>query len=277
MAPRWAPKDGDVLFVAGVDWRYLSQAGLDGLPNPRINLVQGIRHARAGTELYGYLEKRAVRICVSQEVADAITATDRVNGPVFVIPNGVDMRMRGPAERLPSLPGAAAWAARMAKRTASLRPVGRDGITIIGYKRPELARALSHNLNQANLPHRLLDSFLPRREFLLALAGASVAVCLPYAEEGFYLPALEAMAAGCLLITLDCIGNRGFCRNGRNCVVVPPNPADLTAAVAQAVTLDARQRKLFRRHGKETVRRHSLAAERSKFHAILKDIRDIWG
>ena len=76
LAPRWAPKDGDVLFVAGVDWRYLSQAGLDGLPNPRINLVQGIRHAHAGTELYGYLEKRAVRICVSQEVADAITATD---------------------------------------------------------------------------------------------------------------------------------------------------------------------------------------------------------
>lgn len=277
MAPQWAPKDGDVLFVAGTDWRYLSEAGLDALPNPTINLVQGVRHADVGTELYGYLEKRAVRICVSQEVADAITATDRVNGPVFVIPNGVDMRMHGPAERLPGLADAAAGVARVAKRTALLRLAGQGGIIIIGYKRPELARALSHSLNQANLPHRLLDSFMPRHEFLLALAGASVAVCLPYAEEGFYLPALEAMAAGCLPITLDCIGNRGFCRNGRNCFIAPANPADLAAAVAQAVRLDALQRDLFRRHAKETVGRHSLAAERSKFHAILKDIRNIWG
>ena len=35
--------------------------------------------------------------------------------------------------------------------------------------------------------------------------------------EGFYLPALEAMALGSLVICPDCIGNRSFCLPGRNC------------------------------------------------------------
>ena len=36
---RWAPQAGDILFLVGFDWRYLSDGGYDGLPNPRINLI----------------------------------------------------------------------------------------------------------------------------------------------------------------------------------------------------------------------------------------------
>ena len=43
VAEGWEPERGDVLFVAGVDWRYLAENGLEELPNPRINLVQGVR------------------------------------------------------------------------------------------------------------------------------------------------------------------------------------------------------------------------------------------
>jgi len=35
--------------------------------------------------------------------------------------------------------------------------------------------------------------------------------------EGFYLPALEGMAVGTLVIFPDCIGNRSFCLSGYNC------------------------------------------------------------
>ena len=55
LAARWAPEAGDLLFLAGVDWRYLRSGGLEHLRNPRINLIQGVRHAEAGSELYGYL------------------------------------------------------------------------------------------------------------------------------------------------------------------------------------------------------------------------------
>ena len=77
MARRWEPADRDVLFLAGVDWRYLFGSGLEALANPRINLIQHVRHAHENTELHRYLSERAIRICVSQEVADAISATGR--------------------------------------------------------------------------------------------------------------------------------------------------------------------------------------------------------
>jgi glycosyltransferase involved in cell wall biosynthesis len=51
-------------------------------------------------------------------------------------------------------------------------------------------------------------------------------------HEGFCLPILEAMAAGCPVITTDSHGNRDFCRDGENCVVVPQ---DDDVALASAI------------------------------------------
>lgn len=51
-------------------------------------------------------------------------------------------------------------------------------------------------------------------------------------HEGFCLPILEAMAAGCPVITTDSHGNRDFCRDGDNCIIVPQ---DDHVALAQAI------------------------------------------
>ena len=56
-----------------------------------VRFFQHVRHVHEGTERYRYLAERAIRICVSQEVADAVTATGRAHGPVLTIPNGVDL------------------------------------------------------------------------------------------------------------------------------------------------------------------------------------------
>ena len=226
VAEGWEPERGDVLFVAGVDWRYLAESGLEELPNPRINLVQGVRHARAGTELHRYLAERAIRICVSQEVADAISATGRTQGPILTIPNGIELTPFEPAEE--SSPAG-----------FEARP---SAITIVGYKRPDLARGLSARLDAEGVEHRLITGFIDRDEFLDRLAGSRVAVCLPRAEEGFYLPALEGMALGCLVVTLDCVGNRGFCRHDRNCLVAEPDPDSLCAAAKRALAMPALER-----------------------------------
>ena len=85
----WKPETADVLFLAGTDWRVLQDRQLHS--QPIINLLQHPRHADAKNETRKYLRNRALRICVSQEVADAINATGEVNGPVFVIPNGIDL------------------------------------------------------------------------------------------------------------------------------------------------------------------------------------------
>ena len=259
-AARWEPGRRDVLFLAGVDWRYLAESGLESLPNPRINLIQGVRHAHEGTERHRYLAHRAIRICVSREIADAISATGRVEGPILTIPNGIDVQPTAPAE------GDLAAAHR-----ARPRP-----ITILGYKRPGLARALSRRLDEERIAHPPATEFLDRRRFLERLAESRVAVCLPFAEEGFYLPALEAMAAGCLVVTLDCIGNRGFCRHEENCLIVEPGLDSLFDVAKKALALPAPEREALLRRARDTAAGHSLDTERARFHAVLEDVDRLW-
>lgn len=255
-ASLWSPCADDVLFLAGVDWRYLTAGGFDSLPNPRVNLVQHVRHAHEGTELYGYLAHRAVRICVSQEVADAISGTGCVNGPVLAIPNGIET-------------------------LSAESPIGTGGaerrpVVIAGYKEPGLARAVADRLVAMGIEHLLLTEFLAREKFLEFLAGSRIAVCLPRAEEGFYLPALEAMASGCLVVTLDCIGNRGFCNHEANCLIAEPAADALAAAVQRALGLAAGQQQNLKVQAAATAREYSLDAERKRFHAVLRDIDRLW-
>ena len=259
-AQRWDPGSRDVLFLAGTDWRYLSSRGLGGLPNPRINLVQHVRHAHEGTELYGYLSERAIRICVSQEVSDAVSATGRARGPVVTISNGIDISLFEPA--------------------ADGSPAGFEArspaVMLAGYKRPDLARELAARLDAEGIEHRLVTDFLDRGRFLELLEGSRVAVCLPRAEEGFYLPALEAMATGCLVVTLDCVGNRSFCRHERSCLVAGPDPDSLTAAVRRALAMTRAARGRMHREARAIAERHSLEAERARFHAVLGAVDRLW-
>ena len=260
MAERWEPAGRDVLFLAGVDWRYLPGNGLETLANPRINLIQGVRHANEGTELFRYLSQRAVRICVSQEVADAISATGRTNGPVLTIPNGIDVA-----------PFDSEGGGSPAGFDERRRP-----ITIVGYKSPELARTLSERLDAANIEHLLISEFLDRSALLALLGESRIAVCLPLEREGFYLPALEAMALGCLVVTLDCIGNRGFCRHDENCLIAEHDPESLFRATKRVLAMSVPERERMHRQALDTAAGHSLDAERSRFHAILGDVDRLW-
>ena len=260
-ADRWAPGPHDLLFVAGVDWRYLDGERPPGSRQPPHQPRSArVRHAHEGTELYGYLSERAVRICVSREVAGAIIATGRTAGPVLTIPNGTDAPLCGAApDGVPA--------------GYETRPVA---VTIAGHKRPDLARALSGRLDAARVEHRLLTDFLDRDAFLALLAQSRVAVCLPRAEEGFYLPALEGMAAGAIVVTLDCIGNRGFCRHEDNCLVAGREPGSLLDETRRALALPGAERGRMHRQARATAAGHSLDAERARFQAILGDIDRLW-
>ena len=260
VAERWEPSGRDVLFVAGTDWRYLNGSSLEASTIPRINLIQHVRHAHAGSELHGYLRERAIRICVSQEVADAISATGRTNGPVLTIPNGIEV---------PPF-NAAREGSPAGYQTRS------QALTIVGYKSPDLARALSRRLDAQRIEHRLVTELLDRGEFIELLAASRIALCLPRAEEGFYLPALEAMACGCLVVTLDCIGNRGFCRHEENCLVAEPDADALTGATRRALAMSVAERRRMHRRARETAAGHSLEVERQRFQAVLGDIDHLW-
>jgi len=110
------------------------------------------------------------------------------------------------------------------------------------------------------------------------LHWCDVFLSCPGPEEGFYLPGLEALAAGALVITPDVGGNRAYCRFGENCLLVGFERADdYVAALAQLADAAPGRLQALRRRGYETVQRHSLDREREAFGDFLIDVSESCG
>jgi glycosyltransferase involved in cell wall biosynthesis len=183
---------------------------------------------------------------VSEEVANALAATGAVNGPIHVIPNGIDL------ENIPST----------AEKSIH--------VLIAGIKNPPFAAAVAARLAEAGVAAEVTDAMLPRQDFLDLLSRARVAITLPNREEGSYLPALEAMAAGATVVCPDCIGNRGFCRDRETAFVPRYTLEDVVAAAIAATTQSPRDAATMRAAAAAESLAHSLAAERLAFLKILE-------
>ena len=60
-------------------------------PVPVIHYMQSLRHALPDNIRYELLENKAIRICVSEYVADSLSETGVVRGPLFTIPAAIDV------------------------------------------------------------------------------------------------------------------------------------------------------------------------------------------
>ena len=247
----WEPEKADLLFLAGTDWRALSEDQRAKPAKPILNLIQHQRHADPNGELRGFLKHRATRICVSDEVAAAIKETGEVNGPVFVIPNGVDF------SSIPKAP------------PMTERPID---ILICGLKAPDLARELTAEAAGGNVRVESIIDWVPRPQYLEQLGKSKVTVFLPRPIEGFYLPALEGMACGTLVVCPDCHGNRGFCLDGVNCFRPKYGSQSIAAAMKAAIGQPEEGRTRMLERATATVDEYSLASEREKFLRILTQI-----
>jgi glycosyltransferase involved in cell wall biosynthesis len=87
--------------------------------------------------------------------------------------------------------------------------------------------------------------------------------------EGFGLPALEAMAVGCPVITTDSGGVRQFATDGENCVMTPPADAPALARAIQALVCDPARRATLREVGLKTAVEYSQDAVLDRFCGYL--------
>lgn len=255
-ATEWRPDSADVLFLAGKDWNALGDLTTTRFDKPIINLIQHPRHADPKDKLYRFLGNRAIRICVSQQTADAINGTGQVNGPVFVIPNGIDVR---------DIPAHSGDYARSIQ------------VLLCGIKAPDLAREIDKRLQRdENVAVTPLLDWLPRADYLNRLGDASLVVALPRPSEGFYLPAIEAMACGAIVVCPDCVGNRDFCKDGANCFRPAYDADAIMGSIYRALSLSPEEAAAMREKAYTTVREHSLEQERASFLDILRRVDELW-
>lgn len=254
--PRWDTEQSDILFLAGMDWSILSEEQRRYPPKPVINLIQHVRHADPNESLYLYLSHRAVRICVSEPVTQALRATKKINGPLFTIPNGMD-------------------SAELPRQLKSWEARDID-ILIVGIKQPTLATSLHNYLKNSGRRVETLVHFIPRPAFLERLGNARIALFLPHATEGFYLPALEGFALETLVICPDCIGNRTFCLSGENCLQPLYTIESLLHTTQQALYMTLQERQTLLNMARQMAWQHSLLEERRSFLEILQQIETIW-
>ncbi len=102
---------------------------------------------------------------------------------------------------------------------------------------------------------------------------SDVFLCTPNVQEGMYLPGLEAMAAGSLVITPDVGGNLAYCRPGDNCVLVGfEDVAGYRAALLDLLERDAVQIEAMREAAYHVTGDFDLDAEQAGFAAFLEDL-----
>lgn len=295
----WQPSGADVLFVGGMDWLAVSTSATP----PVINLIQHVRHADPVEPLYGFLPRRAARICVSTPVADALRASGRVNGPLRVIPAGLALADalldRSGADPMPDVCVAAAPLADITLADSALTDAAMVGVALSGapmaagtttdattpgtsgcgdahadagifiaaLKDPPLGLALAARLRADGHAVDLCVDLIPRVAFLARLRAARLALLLPHATEGFYLPGLEAMALGRPLLMFDAIGNREYARDGDNCLL-PARTVDACVAAVARLDDPALAARLIQA-GHATAARYSLTQERAAFAEVL--------
>ena len=239
------PESADLLVLGGKDWQAMP-AGIEDKV-PVLNVVQGVRHASPDDPRHRFLARKASRVCVGREIAEALKAGGTVNGPVHTIPAGLDLSLIPRAE------------------TKSV------DVFIAGLKARDLARAVAASLQASGISVDCLTDQVPRPGFLRRMAAARVAITLPVAVEGFFLPALEAMAAGCAVVCPDAIGNRSFCIDGETCLV-PPAEAGALAAAARRLLQDPKLCERLRRGGLAMASRHSIEGERKALLSVVRGI-----
>jgi hypothetical protein len=249
--------DFDVVFLSGTDWRrVIPEEQRPDYAKPVINLVQHVKHACENDTLgrHMLLRHKAIRICVSAEVERAILATGRVRGPVFTIPDAIDV---AEVQRLAA---------------AASRDID---VLVAASKQPALGAAITSALRGSGHTVQLSDTRVPRPELIALMGRARVSVLLPNPKEGFYLPAVEGMAAGTLVVCPDCIGNRSYCLDGENCFR-PAFDVHAIVAAAERALRDGGGRATMIAAAATTARTHDLGVERQAFLEILDRAGELW-
>ena len=228
---------------------------------PRLlHLIQGTRHANPRWQdgrNYRLLHRPMSRISVSHEVTTAIKPLVNERYPVHTIVEGhdIDYFSHRPTTG-PTVPG----------------------VTRVLYTtwKSDLGDRIQERLSHIDGSHRI--AWIAVREPLSwptlrnRYHGADIFLCAPGPEEGFYLPGLEAMAAGAAVITALVGGNAAYVRPGHNAAVAGYDDVDSHIEALRTLVADVDLRASLVESAFATAQLHRLDRERDEFAAVLATV-----
>ena len=226
-------------------------------PERIIHLIQNVRHANPAW-LRGLpsrlLAWPAARISLTSITGDVITPWLDERGLHEVIPLGHETGFFLSPDRTPALGS----------------PVR------VGYTtwKSNLGDRVADEVSPSQFDFRAIRQPASWAELRELYHWADIFLATPGPEEGFYMPGLEALEAGCLLVTPDVGGNMAYCRPGDNCRLVPYEDVEgYASAIGELAALPESEILRYRRRGSESVEPFSLEQERARFLSYLDALR----
>lgn len=128
----------------------------------------------------------------------------------------------------------------------------------LGDKRP----ALTLFGSEPDILHdeRVQYHVKPTNEEVNTLYNTATLMVQTSRHEGFCLPAIEAMAAGCPLICTDMHGNRDFCIDGETCLMVEHDNIAQLAGVIERLKEDTELQAKLRKNGLAMAKEYEWSA-----------------
>ncbi|MBT1064909.1 hypothetical protein KJY73_15050 [Bowmanella sp. Y26] len=243
----YRPDLADIVFLAGMDWDDYLPFANDA--QPKINLIQHVRHGDKQHPLFKFLSHRAIRLCVSEAVRQAILPY--ANGPCLTI--------------------------RMGHKIPLLTYPKSTQLYILATKNPELGGRVKNDAIKLGLSVVLHDKPVERHVVHQSMAQSIVTLTLPNKTEGFYLPGIEAMALSDWAIVPDCVASREYSSSFANVTVCERDTAACIYAVQGALaSYRGVSGRLRRWMGKRIAQSYSLRAEQRAVQKVFQQIPSLW-
>ena len=245
----------DVIVITSSGWHMFSEEQRRDPKKPVINIIQAFRYADPMGDFYKFNKYKAIRICISPQVFSTMERVTGSGNGLFMVPIGLD------------------YSCFPAPKSFTERSID---VLIGGIKDPKMAGSIEERLRASGKIVRIVSSQIPRKEFLNLIADAKISVFLPKPKEGFFLPPLEGMALGTMVICPAMTGGSDSYRDRVNCFRPANNADDIVTAINEAAGLTEKERQDMLRNAKRTADEHSLSKERDAFLKILDNINQIW-
>lgn len=245
----------DILFLnSGKDWiKYEKHMSIPE-SIPIISPVNNFRAVNSSHKSFEFLSRKAIRLCPSCELFDAVNNHPNTNGKSIYLPNGVGIF----------------------SDAIILKTNKTTDLLIVGNKNPIMAQELYSQIKYLNIKIKVIDSWISKKHFQVELAKSYISVHLPKKIEEHYIPGVEAMMLESLVIIPDCIGNRSYSRPLNTCIIADYSLEGMIVAIKKMLALDEKTKKQMLENAIQESNKFLLSNEKSVLLEMLELTTKLW-